>query len=189
MVAATSVMKPPPTRVGNIANGVTLPRPVQLKVLLAAIGGGVFGVIAALVLGAGLQSLMWSIALFGGIGILAVTYSPLQGESLSKWLALTIGTRRRANFTVDGRPARVAVGIAPVHRPVAGRTVRLQAGAVRVPPASYDERGVRLPSRPMPVVGDLKGDTAAPLGGVRRDMGGISASRTGQGLRRPGGAS
>jgi hypothetical protein len=186
MVVATSVMKPPPLRVGKLANGVTLPRPVQLKVLLAALAGGIVGAVVSLIFGVSFNSFMWAVALFGGMGVTAVTYSPLQGESLTKWLRLTFGTRRRANFTVDGRPARVAVGIAPIADPVRERSVHLSAGSVRVPPTAYDERGVRLPTRPMPAPVDSRPPgTSAVTGYVAPPH--PTDSSAAQPLRTPGG--
>ena len=145
MVVATSVMKKPPVRVGQIVEGFALPRPVRLSVLVAAGTGALIGFVLGLVIG-GIRSAVYGAAILAALGFLLVTYSPLAGESFAKWIRLTFFGRgkRSAHVTFGGERVRVAVGICPVPRPSRGERVRLWPGSLRVPPSQYDRRGVRL---------------------------------------------
>lgn len=143
MVIATSVMKRGPVRIAKISEDIVLPRPVRLSVLLAASAGALLGLALGLAVG-GVSGGIYGALFFGASGALAVTWSPLQGESLSKWLELSWGTRRRSHFRLEGQAVRVAVGICPVPDPVMGGFAHIRPGAVRIPPTQYDERGVRI---------------------------------------------
>lgn len=146
MVVATPVMKRGPVRISQIGSDITLPRPVRAVALAAVVVGGLLGSFIGLVLG-GLSSIMYGALIFAAIGYGLVTFSPLQGESFLKWAELTWGTKRRANFTIDGQHARVSVGVCPVPRPSRDELVMLAPGAVRIPPSQYDHRGVRISER------------------------------------------
>lgn len=143
MVVATPVMKRGPVRIAKISNDITLPRPVRLSVLLAGGAGAIIGLVLGLLLG-GISGAIYGIMFFGAAGAFVVTWSPLQGESFAKWIELTLTTRRRAHFAIEGQAVRVAVGVCPVPEPVLGGDVHIRAGAVKVPVTQYDERGVRI---------------------------------------------
>ncbi|MEV5709694.1 hypothetical protein [Actinoallomurus sp. NPDC052274] len=157
MLAATNMLKPPPAVIGSINREITLPRTIKLTTLLAVGIGAVLGFVAALfIVGAGIDALIYGPTLGGGVGWIVVSFSPLRGESLAKWLGLQANSARKRKLLVDGRPVRLYVGIAPLRRTAAG-TVRILPGGVPVDGASWDERGVpqqeipnmtRLPAAP-----------------------------------------
>jgi hypothetical protein len=142
MLAATNMLKPPPPVIGSINKEITLPRTIKLTTLAGLIVGAVFGfVIALVVFGAGLEALMYGPTLGGGAGWLATNFSPLEGESLAKWLGLqALGTRKR-KLELEGRQVRLYVGIAPLRRTAAG-TVRMVPGGVPLDAVRWDPRGV-----------------------------------------------
>jgi hypothetical protein len=157
MLAATNMLKPPPTVIGSLNRDVTLPRAVRLTTLVAVFIGMIAGFLASfLVFGPGLKALMYGPALGGAAGWAVVNFSPLRGEPLIKWLGLQISGTRKRKLVVDGRPVRLYVGIAPLRRTAAG-TVRMLPGGVPVDALRWDSRGFpiqeipgagRLPSRP-----------------------------------------
>ncbi|MEO3826348.1 hypothetical protein [Actinomadura sp. B10D3] len=148
MLAATNMLKLPPAVIGSLNEQFTLPRTVKFTTLFAILLGAIVGFLLAFaVLGPGLDALIYGPVLGGGAGWVGVSYSPLQGESLAKWLGLQIiGTRRR-KLILDGRPVRLYVGIAPLRRTAAG-TVRMLPGGVPVDAVRWDARGV--PQQEMP---------------------------------------
>ncbi|WP_344587262.1 hypothetical protein [Actinomadura vinacea] len=157
MLAATNMLKPPPTVIGSVNKDVTLPRTVRLSTLIAVLIGAAIGfLVAFFVAGPGLKALMYGPTLGGGLGWGAVNISPLRGESLAKWLGLQFNETRNRKLVVNGRPVRLYVGIAPLRRTAAG-TVRMLPGGVPVDAVRWDSRGypqqempgaARLPSRP-----------------------------------------
>jgi uncharacterized membrane protein YuzA (DUF378 family) len=146
MVVATPVMKRGPVRISRIGSDITLPRPIRAVALVAMIIGGLVGALVGLVVG-GVSSTIYGAGIFMALSYVIVTFSPLQGESFLKWMELTWGARRRANFTIDGLQARVSVGICPVPNPARDEAVTIAPGAVRIPPSQYDHRGVRISER------------------------------------------
>ncbi len=140
MLCATNILRPPSTRIGSIGGGITLPRTVEVKQVVAGIVGAVIGLVLTVWTG-NLRVISVGIAVFGAIGVASTNISPLPGESFSTWLLVTLMRRRRAVTKVDGKPVRVAVGVMPVQRVAAGK-VRLTAAAVPVQPGTVDERGV-----------------------------------------------
>ncbi|WP_173097334.1 hypothetical protein [Actinomadura verrucosospora] len=157
MLAATNMLKPPPPVIGSLNKEITLPRAVRLTTLVAVLAGMIVGFLLSFVIvGPGLKALMYGPALGGAVGWMAVNFSPLQGEPLMRWIGLQISGTRKRKLIVDGRPVRLYVGIAPLHRTAAG-TVRMLPGGVTVDAVRWDSRGVpiqeipgadRLPSRP-----------------------------------------
>lgn len=85
-------------------------------------------------------SVLYGGVIFGLIAYFATTFSPLKGESLSKYLGLTLKAQRERKF-VNGKLVRTYVGLTPITRPAAGKTL-LMPGAVNVSKVNYDERGV-----------------------------------------------
>jgi hypothetical protein len=157
MLAATNMLKPPPTVIGSLNKQMALPRTVRLTTLIAALVGAIAGFLAAFIaIGPGPDSLIYGPLLGGAAGWAATNLSPLPGESLAVWLGLQANNTRRRKSALDGRPARLYVGIAPLRRTAAG-TVRMLPGGVTVHAVNWDERGFplqeipgasRLPGRP-----------------------------------------
>jgi hypothetical protein len=145
MLAATSVLKPPPARVSRLGPGIKLPRTVEIKTL--AICSVLFTVFAALtwaMFGFSLQRILIGGVLGAIVGWLLVTYSPLEGETLGKWFSLILGKRLAGTTRVSGERARVFVGICPVEHTAKGY-VTISHGFGRVSPGSVDERGGVIP--------------------------------------------
>lgn len=148
MLAATNMLKPPPAVIGSINKEVTLPRTVRLTTVIAVGLGAVIGFLVAFgVAGPGLRALIYGPIVGGALGWVAVNFSPLRGESLAKWLGLQIDGTRKRRLTLDGRPVRLYVGIAPLHRTAAG-TVRIVPGGVAMEAVRQDERGVPIQEIP-----------------------------------------
>lgn len=141
MICATPIMRQGKTRIGRVG-GVTLPRTVEVVTLAAAVVGALVGIAAAMVISSGMTAFIYG-AIFGGAaGWFAVTYSPLQGESLLKWVELQLNTSRRARY-IEGERVLLSVGLAVLPHASRGR-VRLLRSAVRIPSTQFDERGVLL---------------------------------------------
>ncbi|RJL24022.1 hypothetical protein [Bailinhaonella thermotolerans] len=156
MIAATNILRPPPAVIGSINQRLTLPRTVKLTTILFGGVGACLGLlVATAVAGAGFQQLMYGSVLGAAAGWLVVNYSPLSGESMLTWLGLTVRATTARKVSVDGKPVRLYIGIAPLHRTAAG-TVRMLPGAVPVQAAQWDERGVPLPV-PIPGADKLAG--------------------------------
>lgn len=145
MLCVTRVMNPGGLRIARLWGNVTLPRTVPVKTLVAGGIGVCFGVLLSLAIAPGLNGSLYG-AIFGGAGGIALaSWSPLQNESLWRWLSLNYETKRR-QITVDGRAVIIAVGICRLSAPARGQ-VRLVSGSVNVPPSQRDERGAVISSR------------------------------------------
>jgi hypothetical protein len=142
MLAATNMLKPPPPVIGSLNKEITLPRTIKLTTLAGLLAGAVFGFVCALaVVGPSLGALMWGPTIGGALGWGVTNFSPLEGESLAKWLGLqALGSRKR-KLELDGRQVRLYVGIAPLRRTAAG-AVRMLPGGVPVDAVRWDQRGV-----------------------------------------------
>lgn len=148
MLAATNMLKPPPAVIGSLNKEVTLPRTVRLTTIVAVGLGAIIGFLTAFaVFGPGLRPLIYGPIVGGALGWGAVNFSPLKGESLAKWLGLQVDVTRKRRLTLDGRPVRLYVGIAPLHRTAAG-TVRMLPGGVPMEAVRRDERGVPIQEIP-----------------------------------------
>jgi hypothetical protein len=150
MLCATKVLKPGPARVGKIAGNIALPRTVEVPVLLAGGGGFIAGVLFAAVFLGSFVSVMVSGMVGAGLGWVAVTYSPLKGESLGKWAGLEVASRVR-RVKVDGQRVRVYVGVCAVTDVPRGY-IRVVGGAVNVAAGSVDDRGRFVDLSDEPVV-------------------------------------
>jgi hypothetical protein len=143
MIVATDALRPPQIRIGHIAGNITLPRTIPLRTLLIGGGGALLGLSIGFIIGGGnLSFTMYGTATGAALGAFLVSWSPLKGESLGKWLGLKVLNSRR-KIKLKGESVQLAVGIAVLTEATIGK-VHLFPGAVNVPPSQYDERGVRL---------------------------------------------
>ncbi len=158
MIAATKILKPGPARIAKIMPGVTLPRTVPLPTLFITAGMALVGLIVTVLIPftRTITSVTLGTVFFGALGVLVATYSPLKGESLVRWFGLEYSARRD-RVTLNGKQARVYIGICPVHKVAAGK-MHIRAGAVDVPAGSVDVRGLprrhRAHSTPLEVRAD-----------------------------------
>lgn len=142
MICATRILRPGGARIGRIAGGFTLPRTVPVVTAVFVGVFGVLGLILAMLAGADPTTLGIGAAIGGGIGYGLATFSPLRGESMTRWILLTVtGSRRKRR--IDGKPVILAVGTAPAGRVPVG-IIRVRQSAVRVRPGTVDERGVPI---------------------------------------------
>ena len=141
MLSATSVLKPPPLRVSRITEDIKLPRAVPVKSLIAVSIGSLLGLLVGLPIG-GYKLAIWLVIIFGGVGYLSVSFSPLKGENLSKYLGLRVRSSR-TSITINGEQVRLYVGLTRITRKASGHT-SIRASAVEIYPGSYDERGVKI---------------------------------------------
>ena len=141
MMAATAVMKQGPSRIGSISKDIKLPRTILFKTFISVIIWGLLGMMVGAIFGS-LNSVLYGGVIFGVIAYFATTFSPLKGESLSKYLGLTIKAQRERKF-INGKLVRTYVGLTPVTRPAAGKTL-VVPGAVNVSKLNFDDRGVAI---------------------------------------------
>jgi hypothetical protein len=144
MLVATEALRPPKLRIGKLGNNFTLPRTVPVVPLIV---GSITGLISIGIfisfVGASIGSVSYSGILGALFGVALVTYSPLRGESLAKWLGLKVKSRKGRTRMMDGRPVRLAVGICYVAPPNTGQ-IDIRPGSVPVRPGLFDDRGVRV---------------------------------------------
>jgi hypothetical protein len=163
MLAMTSALRPPPARISKIGENLTLPFSVQINQLVAvsvgAFAGLVFVTMFILPFAGGSIVLFGSgLGIGGFLGMVAVTWSPLKGESLKTWLGLSVGSSRREKVEINGVEARAYIGIMPLPYSAAGE-LRIVSRAVDVPAGSVDDRGVFIPlyeARPVVPQGSLR---------------------------------
>lgn len=139
MFAATRVINPGPTRIGQIGNSFTLPRTVPIVVLIACAIGAVTATLLMAAFTRSVSSLIAAAGVGGTVGWAMVSWSPLRGESLAKWAGLKAATVHDRRL-VNGQMAKVYVGVAPVTRLAAGR-IRIQQGHFDVAAGSVDHHG------------------------------------------------
>lgn len=162
MIAATNMLRPPPAVIGSINKEMALPRTVKVSAVLSMGAFAILGFLTALIfLGAGIYALVYGVCGGAGVGWVLANYSPLQDESMATWLGLKASTARAGKVRVEGREARLFVGVAPLYRVAAG-PVRLVPGAVPMPADRWDARGVPIPD---PVSGALSADRLRRLPG------------------------
>lgn len=96
MLATSKVLDPGPTRIGSLGKNVTLPRTVQLNVLIAgvicAVPGAVVGVILSQIIG-GFSMIVLGALAGGFVGYVLVSWSPFQNESLVRFFTVQARTR------------------------------------------------------------------------------------------------
>jgi len=140
MVCATAVMRPGGQRIGRIVGDIALPRTIPMVTAFLAGSCAIVVGVAAFLLSGSPLAIGIGLGIGGAIGYALATFSPLRGESLLTYLALSVRVRRR-RLRVDGRRALYGVGAAVANRAPAGPVV-LGRSAVRVDPRGRDERGV-----------------------------------------------
>jgi hypothetical protein len=144
MLVATEALRPPKLRIGKIGGNFTLPRTLPLLPLISGgLGALIFAGLFSLIVKPSLASIMYSATIGGVFGAVLVTYSPLRGESLLRWLGLKYKSSKNKTRLIDGKPVRLAVGICYVKPPISG-SVGIRPGSIPVRPGLFDERGVRL---------------------------------------------
>lgn len=143
MLVATEALRPPKLRIGRLGNSITLPRTVPAAALLSGgVSGLLFIAIFTLIVGWSIASIVYSGVVGVVVGVALVSYSPLRGESLLRWLGLKIKSSRNRSRYMEGVPVRLAVGICYIPTPSQG-AVRLRARAIQVRSSLFDERGTR----------------------------------------------
>ena len=145
MLVLTRAMKPGPTRVGKVAGNLSLPRSVELPTAVAVVCGAVTGMVLFMAFGGGFMGAMYGMLLGGTLGWVAMNYSPLEGETLLRWVGLNVRARR-GQVLWQGQPVQVSIGICPIP-PVVSDQHLLRPGAVNVPSTQYDRRGVRISAK------------------------------------------
>lgn len=146
MIAATSMLRPPPARVGKLTENIVLPRAVEVRKLVAG-GVGMFLflflwlILWGPIFGFSFLGFLFAAAIGVAAGLAFVTLSPIRGESMFTYLQLNVQSRRGNWVELDGQPAKAFIGIAPLPYKASGNA-RIRPGAVDVLPGTVDERGV-----------------------------------------------
>ena len=148
MLAATTMLRPPPTRIAKLGDNFVLPRSVPLKSLIGGIVGFFIGLVVYFLffvffLGFTLEIMLFVIGGFTAGGVSIVNWSPLKGENWATWASLRVGTASRGRVLIDGQEVRAYVGIAPLPYSAAGY-VNIQSASEEVMPGSVDDRGASL---------------------------------------------
>ena len=141
MIAATSILKPPPTRVARVGSFFTLPRPVRLISAVAFLVGAVVGLAVSAPIAGGLRGMLMGMSFGAAGGVFVVTYQPMRGESLAMWMWVNVQAFRSRGAQYHGEPVRMYVGLCPVSHAARGK-MRIRSGAVNVRPDGFDHRGV-----------------------------------------------
>lgn len=146
MIAATSMLRPPPARIGKISENFVLPRAIEARKLFAGLVGAILGITLWLILwaplfGLSLLGALLSLLVGAAGGLAFITLSPIRGESMYTYMQLRVQARRGTWIQLDGKPAKAFIGIAPLPFRAQGPT-RMLPGAVDVLPGTVDERGV-----------------------------------------------
>jgi len=148
MLAATTMLRPPPTRIAKLGDNFVLPRSVPLKSLVGGIVGFFIGLVVYFLffvffLGFTLEIMLIVIGGFTAGGVSIVNWSPLKGENWATWASLRVGAASKGRVLIDGQEVRAYVGIAPLPYSAAG-LVELQSASEEVMPGSVDDRGASL---------------------------------------------
>ena len=101
MVLLTKVLRPGLPRIGHVTEHFVLPRSVPIIGLVAAVSGGLVGLLIGLLGGFVLGSVnillvAVSTVMFGTIGVGLAQWKPWQGESIAKVLVVSGGARRHS---------------------------------------------------------------------------------------------
>lgn len=139
MLIATDSLRSPELRIGKISETITLPRTVRAASAAAGAAGSFVGMIlASALIGMTLQTLAYGAIVGGLAGIGVVSYSPLRGESLGRWVLLKLKARKHRTDR-HGQPVRLAVGVCYIE-PTAEGLVRVNSRSVDVRAGSVDDR-------------------------------------------------
>lgn len=153
MLAATTMLRPPPTRIAKLGDNFVLPRSIPLKSLVGGAAGLLLGVIIyflffVVFIGFSLEMMLIVVGGCAAGGIAIVNWSPLKGENWATWASLKVGSASRGRVLIDGQEVRAYIGIAQLPYSAAG-TVRVESAAEEVLPGSVDERGASLTAAQM----------------------------------------
>jgi len=141
MMILTDVLRNQRTKVGRIAGNLTLPRPVELRTLLAVGVGSFIGLLLALIVNPGnTQSMFYGATIGGCAGWGATNWSPLKGETLATWILLTLRTKGGRVISSTNQE-KLAIGICYLPETARG-SVQVTRGAIQVSEGSVDSRGI-----------------------------------------------
>lgn len=140
MFAATETLRTRKTRVAAVGP-LTLPRTVELYVVIVGAVAGLFGAALGGLFGQGLESAVWGAVIVGTGAIFATKFEPIRRHSLIRYLRLRLASTRGREIVHEGRRVRMFIGIAPVETGPGG-PMQIRPGAIDIDPSSYDERGV-----------------------------------------------
>lgn len=150
MLSVTSILRPPPARIGKLSENIVLPRTIELRKLVASGVGVLAGMFlwfmpVGLFVDYRLTPLFVLMGCGGFLGYLVVTWSPLRGESFGTWVGLSAGSTRPGRVRFEGERVRAYLGVSPIGFLASG-PVQVRSSAVPVPAGSVDERGVPFSS-------------------------------------------
>jgi hypothetical protein len=150
MLAATTMLRPPPTRIAKLGDNLVLPRSVSLKSLAGGSVGFLLGLIIYFLffvptVGFSFEIMLIVLAGITASGVGIVNWSPLKGENWSTWATLRVGAASRGRVRIDGEEVRAYIGIASLPYSAAGK-VEVLSAAEEVLPGSVDARGSSLSS-------------------------------------------
>lgn len=140
MFAATEALRTRRTRTGSIG-GLTLPRTVEIVVLVSGGLGFFIGMFGGLILGGGMEGAVWGGAFGAATAVALVKFEPIRHHSLYKYIRLWMAARKGRAIVYNGRRVRAAIGIAVIEQGPGG-PIEVIPGAVDINPNAYDERGV-----------------------------------------------
>lgn len=148
MLAATTMLRPPPARIAKLGDNFVLPRSIPLKSAAGGAAGLFIGIViyflfVVTIFGFMFETLFLVIGAFTAAGATIVNWSPLRGENWTTWATLKVGMASRGRVIIDGQEVRAYIGVAPLPYSAAGRVV-VRPGAEEVLPGSVDERGASL---------------------------------------------
>lgn len=151
MLSATETLKTPPMRIGKITENIVLPRSVEAKKIGAFALGLVLVfplfVLLGIVFGHSLTLLLILEACGASLGLLVVSWSPMKGESFSKWLGLASSAKASKKVYIRGKEVKAYIGIAPLKSTAIGK-VHIVGAAVTVVAGNFDSRGVPVKKSP-----------------------------------------
>jgi len=148
MLAATRVLNPGQPRISRIGAGITLPRTVPILNLVVGGAAALIGAVVGASISTSLEGFIYGAVFFAAAALFALSYSPLEGESMLKWFQLLLGRQLTAgNETrINGQRARICIGICPAPTPANGK-VKVVPGAINIAPGQFDERGALISAK------------------------------------------
>lgn len=119
MFCVTKVMDVGPMKIAKLAEGMVLPRTVEVRPFMWKIAGlSATGSVAFVVTGLSMWTAAACVLGWNAFRMLS-SVAPLKGESLAAWASLAVSARLES-VVVDGERVRVYIGTAPVGRLAAG---------------------------------------------------------------------
>lgn len=142
MMSATDALRTRKTRIGSIGP-IALWRTVELLTLVTGLIGGAIGMIIAVLVGGGIDGIVWGLAIGAGGAIALVKYQPIRHHSLYRFIRLWMASRKGRSIIQDGKAVRMHIGVAAIDEGPRG-PLTLSPGAIDVAEGQYDERGVLI---------------------------------------------